>query len=135
VLRNLRSFGRCSNPVSFPYCHDNVCRLERVIAKATTAPWGQGHAYLPRGTGSDSVLCGGFDKLRHVSPLMGLDHAYRTRAPVRGESWREGRMAVGAMRRRPLNARVPAAMTASISSPAASLKLKGVPVHPHPVWT
>ncbi len=96
---------------------------------------------------------GGFDKALHVSPFMRMDQRYTWRAPAPGEtlsvqieSSQEGRRAFDAtlgLRRRPLTrrslarvtARHPAAtlrMLALIYGHAVALKLKGVPVQPHP---
>jgi DUF1365 family protein len=87
---------------------------------------------------------------------MGMDHAYELRATppeetlsVHIESRREGRVAFDAtlgMRRRPFSGRVLAEITARypaatlrtlslIYAHAVVLKLKGVPVHPHPAAT
>jgi uncharacterized protein len=153
VLTNLRSFGHCFNPVSFFYCHDNVGILDSVIAEVTNTPWGERHAYVLRGAGNGRVLCGDFGKLLHVSPFMGMDHAYELRATAPGEtlsvhveSRREGAVAFDAtlrMRRRPFTARVLADVTARyplatartlglIYAHAVVLKVKGVPVYSHP---
>ena len=95
----------------------------------------------------------GFDKALHVSPFMGMDQSYTWRAPVPGrtlsvhiESNEQGRRVFDAtlgLRRSTLNsrslarvtARHPAAtlrMQALIYGHALALKLRGVPVHPHP---
>jgi DUF1365 family protein len=155
LLTHLRSFGHCFNPVSFYYCFaPGGERLEAIVAEVTNTPWGERHAYvLPRGEGDGDVLGGGFDKRLHVSPFMGMDQRYAWRAPAPGptlsvhiESSEDGRRAFDAtlgLRRRPftrraladVTARYPAAtlrMLALIYGHAVALKLKGVPVQPHP---
>ncbi len=153
LLTNLRTLGHCFNPVSFLYCHDGDDRLQAVIAEVTNTPWGERHAYVMRRSGDGPVLRGDFDKLLHVSPFMGMDHAYdfRATAPaqtlsVHIESRRAGELAFDAtlgMTRRPFSRRTLAEVTARypavtlrtlslIYAHAVVLKLKGVPVHPHP---
>ena len=155
LLTHLRSFGHCFNPVSFYYCFaPDGERLEAIVAEVTNTPWGERHAYvLPRGEHDDEVLGGGFDKRLHVSPFMAMDQRYAWKAPAPGErlsvhieSSEDGRRAFDAtlgLRRRPFTARAladvtarhPAAtlrMLALIYGHAVALKLKGVPVHPHP---
>lgn len=155
LLTHLRSFGHCFNPVSFYYCFaPGGEHLEAIVAEVTNTPWGERHAYvLPRGADDGRVLGGGFDKRLHVSPFMGMDQRYAWRAPAPGEtlsvhieSTEDGRRAFDAtlgLRRRPFTGRsladvtlrYPAAtlrMLALIYSHALALKLKGVPVQPHP---
>jgi len=149
LLTHLRTFGHCFNPVSFYYCFaDDGERLETVVAEVTNTPWGERHAYVLRQNTSD-----GFDKQLHVSPFMGMDQSYTWRAPAPGktlsvhiESSEQGRRVFDAtlgLRRSALNsrslaritARHPAAtlrMQALIYGHAVALKLRGVPVHPHP---
>jgi DUF1365 family protein len=115
-------------------------------------PWEAG---LPRSPGSPagSMLVGNFAKALHVSPFMGMDHRYEWRMSTPGESLSvhianscQGRLVFDAtlsLRRHELtratlarmSARYPAntlRMLALIYAQAARLKLKGVPVHPHP---
>jgi uncharacterized protein len=153
LLTNLRTFGHCFNPVSFVYCHDGEDRLQAVIAEVTNTPWGERHAYVLRRSGDGRVLGGDFEKLLHVSPFMGMDHSYAMRAAapaetlsVHVESRRDGALAFDAtlgMRRREFSGRVLAEITARypavtlrtlslIYAHAVVLRLKGVPVHPHP---
>ena len=150
VLTGLRAFGQCFNPVSFFYCHDSSGRLQSVIAEVTNTPWGERHAYVMQGSGIGPVLCGELEKLLHVSPFMGMDHAYELRATapaqtlsVHIESRRAGRVAFDAtlgLRRRPLTARTLTGATvryqlrtlALIYGHAAALRAKGVRVHPRP---
>ncbi len=54
LLTNLRSLGRCFNPVSFYYCFGNSGddsgeRLLAVLAEVTNTPWGERHAYVIAG--------------------------------------------------------------------------------------
>ena len=152
VLTHLRTFGHCFNPVSFYYCFaPDGERLEAIVAEVTNTPWGERHAYVLEA--GEQIPQGGFDKALHVSPFMPMDQRYTWRAPAPGEtvsvqieSSREGRRAFDAtlgLRRRPLTrrslarvtARHPAAtlrMLALIYGHAVALKLKGVPVQPHP---
>lgn len=154
VLANLRTLGHCFNPVSFFYCHDGQDRLQSVIAEVTNTPWGERHAYVLARSGSDGrVLSASFDKRLHVSPFMGMDHAYALRAAAPGEtlsvhieSRRGGRLAFDAtlgLRRRAFSARTLAEVSARypaatlrtlalIYAHAAALWIKGVTVHPHP---
>ena len=152
LLTHLRTFGHCFNPVSFYYCFaPDGERLEAIVAEVTNTPWGERHAYVLEA--GEPIPQGGFDKALHVSPFMPMDQRYTWRAPAPGEtlsvqieSSREGRRAFDAtlgLRRGPLTrrslarvtARHPAAtlhMLALIYGHAVALKLKGVPVQPHP---
>ena len=157
LLAHLRTWGHCFNPVSFYYCLDPSGRaVEQVLAEITNTPWGERHAYVlsPRQDPSSRVLAGGgMRKKLHVSPFMGMDHRYEWRltAPARTlsihiESHREGQLAFDAtlaMERRELTRGSLAAITARyplgtlrvlalIYAHAVALKLKGVPVYPHP---
>ena len=152
LLTHLRTFGHCFNPVSFYYCFaPDGERLEAIVAEVTNTPWGERHAYVLEA--GEPIPQGGFDKALHVSPFMPMDQRYTWRAPAPGatlsvqiESSREGRRAFDAtlgLQRGPLTrrslarvtARHPAAtlrMLALIYGHAVALKLKGVPVQPHP---
>jgi DUF1365 family protein len=159
VLCNLSSFGHCFNPVSFYYCMDEAAEsVEAVVAEVTNTPWGERHAYvLARGSEDCSptgaMLAGNSTKALHVSPFMGMDQRYEWRVSVPGEtlsvhiaSSRKGDLAFDAtlsLRRRELtkitltrmSARYPASalrMLTLIYAQALRLKLKGMPVHPHP---
>jgi uncharacterized protein len=100
-----------------------------------------------------AILAGSVAKALHVSPFMGMDHSYRWRLTAPAQtlsihiaSHREGRVAFDAtlgMRRRELTPASLARMTARypfatlrvlalIYAHGAALKLKGVPLHPHP---
>ena len=135
-----RSLGVGFNPVSFYYAFDDGGDLLGLVAEVTNTPWGERHAYaLPAGGGS-------VGKDLHVSPFMGMDHAYDVRATVPGEtlsvhieSRRDGALAFDAtlnLRRRPYERRrllgASLRTLALIYSHAVLLKLKGVPIHPHP---
>ena len=121
-----------------------------MVAEVTNTPWGERHAYV-LSTGEDvgGTLVGGSPKLLHVSPFMAMDHHYAWRLSAPGrvlsvhiESRRAGSLAFDAtlsLRRRELTraslARYPFAslrVLALIYAHALRLKLKGVPVHPHP---
>ena len=85
LLTHLRYFGHCFNPVSFYYCWaPGGEQLEAVIAHVTNTPWGESHAYvMPVGESADhgtaTVSSGSFEKVLHVSPLMGMEHVYELR--------------------------------------------------------
>ncbi len=161
LLTQLRTLGRCFNPVSFYYCLDGAGeRLEAVLAEVTNTPWGERHAYvLAAGRPDSRILAAEFDKQLHVSPFMGMSHRYRARVGNPGEtlsvhieSW--GTVAPDAeptpafdatlsLRRRPLTRRSLARMLARypfgswrvlalIYAHALGLKCSGVPVFSHP---
>jgi uncharacterized protein len=146
VLANVRSFGRCFNPIVLYYCFGADERLECVVAEVTNTPWGERHAYVLPRSGAGPVLGGDFEKALHVSPFMGMDHEYELRAAEPGptlsvhiESRHAGAPAFDAtlgMRRRPLRRRRLAGATfrtlSLIYAHAAVLRLKGVRIHPHP---
>jgi DUF1365 family protein len=144
LLTHLRTFGHCFNPVSFYYCFaPDGETLEAIVAEVTNTPWGERHAYVSDGR------AGEFDKALHVSPFMPMDQRYTWRASTPGDtlsvhiaSSENGEHAFDAtlnLKRRPLTrrtlARHPGAtlrLLALIYGHALALKLKGVPVHPHP---
>jgi DUF1365 family protein len=158
MLANLSTFGHCFNPVTFYYCMDEPGEaVEAVVAEVTNTPWGERHAYVlsraDKPCAASAVLAGNFAKALHVSPFMGMDHRYEWRITTPGETLsvhiansHERRVAFDAtlsLRRRELtsaslarmSARYPASalrMLALIYTQALRLKLKGVPVHPHP---
>jgi DUF1365 family protein len=151
LLTQLRTLGRCFNPVSFYYCHRADGTLHSVVAEVTSTPWGQSHAYvLP--AGAASVLHGDFDKRLHVSPFMPMDQHYTwssTRPGVTNpmlsvhiESSEAGERVFDAtlqLTRKPFTRRTvgrhPAAtirVLALIYAHALVLALKRVPVHARP---
>jgi DUF1365 family protein len=155
LLTQLRSCGHCFNPVSFYYCFDSSGeRLQHVLAEVTNTPWGERHAYVLNAAGDGApTLVGDSPKELHVSPFMGMDHAYRWRVgtpaqrlEVHIESRHAGTLAFDAtlaLRRHELTrahlarvtARYPLAtlrVLALIYAHALRLKLKGVSVHRHP---
>ena len=155
LLTNLRAFGHCFNPVSFYYCFEAAGeRVQAVLAEVTNTPWGERQAYaLSRRGENGRVLSGRSEKLLHVSPFMGMDHEYEWRVSVPGErlsvhieSHRAGEPAFDAtlnLVRRELTTRSLASATARhpmntlhvlarIYGQALRLKLRGVPVYPHP---
>jgi len=140
LLTMPRSLGVGFNPVSFYYGFDDGGELLGLVAEVTNTPWGERHAYaLPAGGGN-------VGKDLHVSPFMGMDHTYDVRASVPGEtasvhieSRRDGVPAFDAtlkLKRRPYSRRrlLGASLRTLllIYSHAVLLKLKGVPIHPHP---
>jgi uncharacterized protein len=152
LLTHLRTFGHCFNPVSFYYCFaPDGEELVAIVAEVTNTPWGERHAYVLEA--GEPIPRGGFDKALHVSPFMPMDQRYTWRAPAPGptlsvqiESTQDDRKAFDAtlgLKRRPLTRRSLAATTARhpaatmrtlalIYGHAVALKLKGVPVQPHP---
>jgi DUF1365 family protein len=147
-LAQLRTLGRCFNPVSFYYCYDADDRLAATVADVTNTPWGESHAYvIERGEGS--VIRGNSSKQLHVSPFMPMDQRYSwtvaepdATLSVHIENHRGGEklfdatlslrrrsMTKAALLRHPLGSwRV----LALIYAQALRLKLRGVGVHPHP---
>ncbi len=154
LLTHLRTFGHCFNPVSFYYCFTAQERLDAVVAEVTNTPWGERHAYVLGRTGEEGpVLTGGFAKALHVSPFMAMEQRYTMRVSSPGqtlavniESHESGALAFDAtiaLRRVPLNHRGLARLTARypvgtlrvlalIYGHALALRLKRVPLHPHP---
>jgi uncharacterized protein len=155
LLTHLRSLGHCFNPVSFYYCFDPAGEhLEHVLAEVTNTPWGERRAYvLSDRQAAQQSITGESPKQLHVSPFMGMDQSYswRVSSPGRAlevhiENRHGDQLAFDAtlsLRRRELTraslarftARYPAAtvrVLALIYGHALVLKLRGVPVHPHP---
>ena len=142
LLTNLRTLGRCFNPVSFFYCFDEAGeRVEAVVAEVTNTPWGERHAYVLSDAPTPKAL--------HVSPFFGMDQHYEWSAGAPGEELvvrianREGaRRVFGAtlaLRRRALTraTRLHHALSSLrvgllIYAHALVLHLKRVPVHRHP---
>ena len=153
VLTQLRSFGRCFNPVSFYYCMSaDRGRLEAILTEVTNTPWGERHGYVIQAADSP-VLDASFDKAMHVSPFMPMQQTYLARATVPGptlsvhiENRDAGERAFDAtlsLKRRELTRcsarrltlRYPLAtvrVLALIYGHAVGLKLAGARVHPHP---
>lgn len=88
LLTGLRHFGHHFNPVSFYYCFEATGqRVEAVIADVKNIPWGERHPYvLAREDRDGGVITGDFEKVLHVSPLMGMEHRYSLRSSEPGES-------------------------------------------------
>jgi DUF1365 family protein len=160
LLTHLRYFGHCFNPVSFYYCYDAAGeQVTAVVAHVTNTPWGEHHAYVMAidqrsDHGTAAVLHGRFAKALHVSPLMGMDHAYDWRLSEPGErlsvhiqstrddgarafdatlSLRRREMSPAELRRALL--RYPALtmrLTARIYTHALRLRMRGASYHAHP---
>jgi DUF1365 family protein len=143
LLTHLRAAGRCFNPVSFYYCFGADAELAAIVAEVTNTPWGERHAYVLEGGR------GQFDKALHVSPFLGMDQQYTftsdepgERLTVRITNHEHGRRvfdAVLSLRRHALDPRAWRRHTFSalrvsvlIYLHALALKVKGVPLHPHP---
>jgi uncharacterized protein len=154
VLTQPRTLGHSFNPVSFYYCFNLQERLDAVVAEVTNTPWGERHAYVLARTGDAPELSASFAKALHVSPFMGMRQRYTIRVCAPGptlsvhiESRERGRPAFDAtlsLRRAPLTRRGMARVTMRypaatlrvltlIYGHALALKLRGVPVHSHPV--
>jgi DUF1365 family protein len=136
--------------------------VDAVVAEVTNTPWGERHSYVLSAEGGNAweiipsarrarggTLAASFEKAMHVSPFMGMDHRYEWRMTRPGEtlsvhisSSREDCLAFDATlslhRRELTRASLVSLATstlrtlASIYGQATVLKLKGVPVHPHP---
>ncbi len=160
LLTHLRYFGKSFNPVSFFYCFaDDSSRVLAVVAEVTNTPWGERHAYVmavdrPADHGTVKLMRARFDKRLHVSPLMGMDHAYDWRLTEPGEqllvhidsSGPDGDSVFDAtlsLHRRELTPRamreallrypfLTARILARIYAHALRLKLRGARYFPHP---
>lgn len=145
MLATPRTYGHAFNPVRFYYCGDPA---GVVLAEVTNTPWGETHCYVLDPDGGQA------EKAFHVSPFMGMEHAYTWRLSEPGarlhveinSDGSDGRRAFDAtlaLERRPLDnagltrvlTRHPAATVttlARIYAQALRLKLKGAPYFPHP---
>lgn len=153
VLTQLRTLGHCFNPVSFYYCFSPDEQLQAVVAEVTNTPWGERHAYVLGRGAEGPVLAAAFAKQLHVSPFMPMEQSYLWRVATPGSTLsvqidcqEQGQCvfdATLALQRAPLtrtslaaiSARYPATTLRTLTliyGHAAALKLKGVPVHPHP---
>jgi len=83
LLANLRYLGHGFNPVCFHFCFEpGGERVQAVVADVTNTPWGEHHAYVlvpDAARAAGSIMRGRFEKAFHVSPFMGMDHAYAWR--------------------------------------------------------
>jgi uncharacterized protein len=129
--------GSGFNPVSFYFCYDAADRVEAVAAEVTNTPWGERHTYVLAGR------TGVVKKRLHVSPFLGMDGEYAWRVSEPGETLhvhienRESERTVfdatlSLRRRGSGRSGHPLAVLARIYFEAARLKLRCVPVHPHP---
>ncbi|MBT8486553.1 MAG: DUF1365 domain-containing protein [Phycisphaerales bacterium] len=157
LLTHLRYFGWAMNPVSFYYCFDAAGdTVEAIVAEVHNTPWGEQHCYvLPssENEGTPERMRFRFPKAFHVSPFMGMNHAYDWRfappgsvLPVTMVNRTDGQAIFDAtmtLRRRPVTgmnlARVlvrhpfmTARVSAAIYWQAARLWRKRCPFHPHP---
>jgi uncharacterized protein len=146
LLTHLRTLGHCFNPVSFYYCFaPDGHTLHSIVAEVTNTPWGERHEYV-LAAANRTVNAGHFDKALHVSPFMPMDQRYTWRASAPGktlsvhiESEQDGERAFDAtlsLTRKPLGyrglARPTLRLLALIYGHGFALKLKGVPIQPHP---
>jgi DUF1365 family protein len=154
VLASPRFLGIGFNPVSFVYLHAEDGALAALVAEVTNTPWGERHRYVAARADGATGVRGRFRKRLHVSPFMAMDQSYELEASrpdgalwVSIRSRQQGRLlfeATLALRRRELTRR---AMTrvlvdyppsapltlARIYLNALRLRLRGVPLHRHPV--
>ncbi len=156
LLTHLRYFGYCFNPVSFYFCHGES-RTESIIAQITNTPGKERHSYVLDGRTAEESGNGvqrfRFEKLLHVSPVMAMEQSYDWSFSEPGESLLihmnqsdgEGKLfdATMTMKRKEISGaalagvllRYPlmtAQVIARIYFEALRLRLKGVPVVPHP---
>ena len=160
LLTHLRCFGHNFNPVSFYWCFGRDSgHVEAVVAHVTNTPWGESHSYVldareSADRGSARLARGGFEKVLHVSPLMGMEQTYDLRVTEPGErisvhiasSARDGGAVFDAtlsLARRELSRRTlcallarhpfqTVAILARIYGHALRLRLRGAAYHPHP---
>jgi DUF1365 family protein len=147
-LTQLRTLGRCFNPVSFYYCYDEAGRLAAAVADVTNTPRRKRHAYVIEG-GRGGVIRGTSSKELYVSPFLAMDQRYSwsvaepaATLSVHIENHRAGEKVFDAtlsLRRCPMTKaallRHPFGswrVLALIYAQALRLKLRGVAVHPHP---
>lgn len=151
LLTHLRYFGYCMNPVSFYYCWRGAGEgLDAVVAEVHNTPWGETHCYvLDARRGARHRL----RKTFHVSPFLRLDQQYQWYLPPPGDAlnvgmqnFDAGQRVFGAslsLRARPVTAaglaralvRYPfmsGQVIGAIYWQALKLKLKRLPVYPHP---
>jgi uncharacterized protein len=155
LLAHPRYLGVGFNPVSFLFCHRHSGELDAVIAEVTNTPWGERQTYVLDAAAASrgDRARGRIPKLMHVSPFMGMDQVYEWwvaspsdtldlgfRTLEHGEPVFDAALR---LRRRELSRRLmlgllltyppmTIATLARIYLQALGLRIKGVPVHPHP---
>ena len=146
LLTNLRSFGRCFNPVSFYYCFapdgdqprgDGRRGHEHAVGRAPRLRRRRPHA------ASSTRRCTSRRSWPWASATPGARPRPSETLSVHIESSEDGRRAFDAtlsLKRKPFTRRTLARQPGSalrtlalIYAHAVALKLKGVPVQPHPV--
>lgn len=154
VLTQLRSFGVSFNPVTLYYCFaDDGAQLHSVLAQVTNTPWRERQTYALGPWHGGEVLRATTAKLMHVSPFMPMDQRYEITVTAPGETLSvqidvhgargldfEATLALkrDALTAATLSALIrhdplaPLRTLARIYVQGISLKLRRVPVHPHP---
>ncbi len=154
MLTHLRFFGYCFNPVTFYYCFDESGAVPQfILAEITNTPWNERHCYVLTASGARGRCQGRFRQTFHVSPFMApdLDYDWHFSAPgrrlgVHMRNLKDGAPVFDAtldLQRRELAAsslagallRFPlmsGQVIASIYWQALRLRMKGIPVYPHP---
>ncbi len=155
LLTHLRCFGHNFNPVSFYWCFERDGeRVQAVVAHVTNTPWGESHSYVLDVRESGRIARGSFEKVLHVSPLMGMEQIYDLSVTEPGErisvhisstargggTLFDATLSLARRRLSPrglarLLARHPfqtVAIVARIYGHALRLRLRGAAYHPHP---
>ncbi|MGO8871878.1 MAG: DUF1365 domain-containing protein [Acidimicrobiales bacterium] len=149
LLTHVRTWGWLFNPISVYYCLDDTGTVvDDAVVEVTNTPWHERISYVVAGTGHHLV-----EKRLHVSPFLPMDLHHRfvlgepgDRLVLGVDDLRDGRPVVAAsmvLGRRPADRsslgrvlwRYPLMtmrVTWGIYRQALALRLRGVPVHPHP---
>lgn len=79
LLTHFRYFGFGMNPISLYYCFNEREQIEFVVAEVTNTPWRERKCYVldARGRSATSELTATHPKELHVSPFLGMDFDYR----------------------------------------------------------
>ncbi|WP_249011158.1 DUF1365 domain-containing protein [Conexibacter sp. DBS9H8] len=156
LLTQLRCFGVHFNPLNLYYCFTpDGSDLQAVLAEVTNTPWRERHTYAlgPWEAAAGPVHATVVPKALHVSPFLPMDLTYDIRLTAPAETLsvhigceRAGAVAfeatlgltrsalspaglAGLIRRDPFG---PLKTLRRIYRHGVALKVRGVPVHPHP---